>query len=84
MVNTTLARGHHAQTWRTARNFLTFHTVAVLLNQNFILLFLTGDIARLDSQRYKNINAKIHGPQTRDDVPACFIATLPAKYNLKV
>jgi hypothetical protein len=28
-VNTTLAKGHHAQTRRTARNFLMFHTIAV-------------------------------------------------------
>jgi hypothetical protein len=30
-VNMTLAKGHHAQTWRTARNLLIFHTVAVRL-----------------------------------------------------
>jgi hypothetical protein len=50
----TLARGHHAQTGRTARNFFIFHTVAVRLIKNCTLLFLTGedDIARFDSQRY--------------------------------
>ncbi len=31
MVNTTLAKGHRAQTQRTARNCLMFHMVAVRL-----------------------------------------------------
>ncbi len=55
MVNTTLARGHHAQTRCTARNFLMFHTVSVRPNKNCTLLFLTGedDIARFDSRHYK-------------------------------
>ncbi len=28
---TTLAKGHHAQTWHTARKFFRFHTIAVCL-----------------------------------------------------
>ncbi len=54
MVNTTLAKGHHAQTQRTAWNFLFFHIIAVRLNDNGTLLFLTweDDIARFDSRRY--------------------------------
>ncbi len=43
MVNTTLPKGPHAQTWRTARNFLIFfYTIAV---RPFITLyyFLTGE-----------------------------------------
>ncbi len=54
MVNKTLAKGHHTQTWHTARNFFMFHTVAVHLYKNCTLLFLTGedDIARFDSRKY--------------------------------
>ncbi len=50
----TLAKGHHAQTRGTARIFLIFHTVAVHLNNNGTLLFVTGegDIARFNSRRY--------------------------------
>jgi hypothetical protein len=51
----TLARGHHAQTWRTDRKFLMFHMVAVRLNKNYTLLFLTGEdnIARFNSRQYR-------------------------------
>jgi hypothetical protein len=57
MVNTTFAKGHHAQTRRTARNFFIFHTVAVHLINNYTLLIVTGedDIAMFDSRRYSNI-----------------------------
>ncbi len=42
MVNTTIARGHHAQTWRTARNFLMFHMVAVRLIKTVHYYFWLG------------------------------------------
>jgi hypothetical protein len=43
MVNTTLVRGHHAQTRRTAGNFLIFHTVTVSLNnKRYIIIFDWG------------------------------------------
>jgi hypothetical protein len=50
----TLAKGHHAQTRGTATNYLIFHTVAVRLNNNGTLLFVTGedDTARFDSLQY--------------------------------
>ncbi len=53
MVNTTLAKGHHAQTQHNARNLLMFHTIAVHLIKT-TLFFVTGDdnIARFDSWRY--------------------------------
>jgi hypothetical protein len=41
-VNTTLARGHHAETWRTARNFFFFHTLAIG-PKLFNIIFLTGE-----------------------------------------
>jgi hypothetical protein len=50
----TLAMGHHAEIRCTAKNFLTFHTVAVHPTINCTLFFVTGedDIARFDSRRY--------------------------------
>jgi hypothetical protein len=39
-VNTTLVKGHHAQTRRTPRNFLFFHTIAVRpINKLYIIIF---------------------------------------------
>jgi hypothetical protein len=52
----TLAKGHHAQTRRTARNLLIFHTVAVRLNnKRYIIMTGEDDIARFDSRRYSNL-----------------------------
>jgi hypothetical protein len=42
MANTTLAKDHHAETRRTARNVQFFHTIAVRL-LNCTLLFLPGE-----------------------------------------
>jgi hypothetical protein len=42
MVNTTLAKGHHAETLRTARNFLFFHMPAVR-PELYNIIFLTGE-----------------------------------------
>ncbi len=42
MVNMTLAKGHHAQTWLTARKFLMFLMIATH-NENCTLLFLTWE-----------------------------------------
>jgi hypothetical protein len=60
MVKMTLAKGHHAPTRRTARNFLMFHMPAVRLNENCTLLFLTGEdvIARFDSRQYSHAGHK--------------------------
>jgi hypothetical protein len=54
MVNMTLTMGHHAETWRTARNVLIFHKVAVRPTINCTIFFVTGedDIARFDSRQY--------------------------------
>ncbi len=42
MVNTTLTKGHHAETQRTARNLLIFsHDSST--PTNYTLLFLTGE-----------------------------------------
>ncbi len=41
-VNTTLAKGNHAQTRCTARNCLMFHTAAVRLTKTVHYYFLTG------------------------------------------
>ncbi len=41
-VNTTFAKGHHAQTWRTTRNFLMFQTIAVHQIKLYIIIFDWG------------------------------------------
>ncbi len=50
--------GHQAQTRRTARNFLMFHTIAVRLTKYIHCFFVTGedDIARFDSWRYTKVH----------------------------
>ncbi len=57
MVNTTLARGHHAENRHTARNFfflIFLYTLAVCPTINYTFLFVTRehDIARFYSRRY--------------------------------
>jgi hypothetical protein len=49
-----LAKGHHPETRRTARNFLFFSLTAVC-QQDLYIIFVTGedDIAGFDSQRYR-------------------------------
>ncbi len=56
MVNTTLTKGHHAQTWRTARIFFYVSHGSSMPNKNCTLIFLTGedDIARFNSRWYNN------------------------------
>jgi hypothetical protein len=57
MVNVTLARGHHAQTRHTARNFFNFRYDISMPNKTVHYYFLTGedDIARFDSWQYTPI-----------------------------
>ncbi len=54
IVNATLARGHHADTGCTARNFFNFVYNYSTPNKT-VHYYLTGedDIARFDSQRYR-------------------------------
>ncbi len=49
-------KGHHAETRRTARNFLIIHTIAVRpINKLYIIICDWGnDIARFDSHRYSD------------------------------
>ncbi len=51
-VNTTLTRGHYAQTQRTARNFFNFVYDSSTPNKTVYYYFLTGEdnIVRLDYQ----------------------------------
>ncbi len=55
MVNTSLAKGHHAQTLCTASQFFLYVSHdSSMPNKNCTLLVLTGedDIAKFDSWRY--------------------------------
>ncbi len=66
MVNTTLAMGHHAENRRTAKNYFSFHTVAVhpVITIHF---FVTGedDITRFDSRRYRTAHIRQSGIMER-------------------
>jgi hypothetical protein len=55
----TLTMGHHAETRRTARNFLIFHTIAVrpLINRTLFIVTGEDDTARFDSRRYSNYDS---------------------------
>jgi hypothetical protein len=54
MVNTTLVKGHHAPTGRTARNFLIFSHASSAPIHYALFFSLLGktNIARIDSWRY--------------------------------
>jgi hypothetical protein len=57
-VNTTLARGHHAQTRHTSRNFSNLLHDSSMPNETVRYYFLTGedDTARFDSRRYNKVS----------------------------
>jgi hypothetical protein len=73
-INATLVRGHHAQTWRTARNFLNFIDDSNMPNKTVHYYFLTGedDIARFDSRQY-TVKSKNTKKSRKMTAKTCFL-----------
>ncbi len=79
-VNTTLTKGHHARTQRTAKIFLIFHTIAARPIKTVHFEFLTeeDDIARFDSWQYIKFAAS---EQFHEFSPQC---TIPKRLYIHI